>query len=406
MAKITPCMENGKAAVARKLENSLGFGSTEFHVFRSNGAALPEYIFQYIRQESYRRDAESEMTGSVGQKRVPVRFLEQTVLPLPPLPEQKRIVRAVGDLSSRLTLTRDRLARAPKILKAFRQSVLAAACSGRLTEDWRTSHPDIETGGDCLRRVCGETALATIPSEEETIGLPDIPKTWAWSSCEPLCDPKRDMTYGVIKLGVPVESGVPTLRSSDVRWLHVDPRNVKRIAPKIADQYSRTFLRGGELLITVRGTLGGIAVVPKEMAGFNISREVAMVPLRSEFDVHFFCYAVASIWSQNWLSDVTKGVAYTGINIRDLKRLPVGVPPIVEQHEIVRRVEALFKLADKIEARLAVATNRADKLTQAILGKAFRGELVPTEAELAQQEGRDYEPASVLLARIKTERKM
>ncbi len=67
-------------------------------------------------------------------------------------------------------------------------------------------------------------------------------------------------------------------------------------------------------------------------------------------------------------------------------------------------VEALFKLADAIEKRVAAATARANKLTQAILAKAFRGELVPTEAELARQEGRDYEPASVLLARIRAER--
>ncbi len=75
-----------------------------------------------------------------------------------------------------------------------------------------------------------------------------------------------------------------------------------------------------------------------------------------------------------------------------------------EQREIVRRVEALFNLADAIEQRVAAAMARAEKLTQAILAKAFRGELVPTEAELARQEGRDYEPASVLLDRIRAER--
>jgi type I restriction enzyme S subunit len=73
-------------------------------------------------------------------------------------------------------------------------------------------------------------------------------------------------------------------------------------------------------------------------------------------------------------------------------------------HEIVRRVDALFQLADRVEKRVSAATARADKLTQAILAKAFRGELVPTEAELARQEGRDYEPASALLERIRAER--
>ena len=75
--------------------------------------------------------------------------------------------------------------------------------------------------------------------------------------------------------------------------------------------------------------------------------------------------------------------------------------PLAEQHEIVRRVEALFRLADAIDKRVAAATARAEKLTQAILAKAFRGELVPTEAELARREGREYEPASVLLERIR-----
>jgi restriction endonuclease S subunit len=87
-----------------------------------------------------------------------------------------------------------------------------------------------------------------------------------------------------------------------------------------------------------------------------------------------------------------------------LKIWPIPIPAFEEQIEIVRRVDSLFKLADKIEKRVAAATKRADKLTQAILAKAFRGELVPTEAELARKEGRDYEPASVLLERIKSDR--
>lgn len=84
--------------------------------------------------------------------------------------------------------------------------------------------------------------------------------------------------------------------------------------------------------------------------------------------------------------------------------LPIPLPPLTEQEEIVRRVERFFALADQLEKRVASATVRVEKTTQAVLAKAFRGELVPTEAELARQEGREYEPASVLLERIKTER--
>jgi type I restriction enzyme S subunit len=91
------------------------------------------------------------------------------------------------------------------------------------------------------------------------------------------------------------------------------------------------------------------------------------------------------------------------ISFDQLKVTAIAVPPLVEQREVVRRVEALFKLVDAIERRVALATARAERLTQAVLARAFRGELVPTEAELARREGRDYEPASMLLDRIRQE---
>jgi type I restriction enzyme, S subunit len=84
--------------------------------------------------------------------------------------------------------------------------------------------------------------------------------------------------------------------------------------------------------------------------------------------------------------------------------LPIPLPPVEEQDEIVRRVETLFRIADAIETRVARSRRLADKLTQSILAKAFCGELVPTEAELARREGRDYEPASVLFERIEKQR--
>ena len=101
------------------------------------------------------------------------------------------------------------------------------------------------------------------------------------------------------------------------------------------------------------------------------------------------------------LQDFVTGSAQPKLTQSNLNCIPVPLPPLAEQQEIVRRVEAMFKLADSIEEKVQAATICAEKLTQAILAKAFHGELVPTEAELARKEGRDYEPASVLLERIK-----
>lgn len=374
------------------------------HVFicRSAGGVNPPFLFYFLfskeGQDRILENFRGSAQGGINQS-----FAPGTTVPLAPLAEQERIVSKVGDLLPRVNIVRERLAKVPAILKRFRQAVLSAACSGRLTSDWRSGNVRFESGQDTLLRICGNRALIEVPSNEDPVELPEIPEEWIWSRCQYLCEPERIITYGVIKLGPALKNGIGTLRSSDVRWLYIDKDHIKCISPEIAAGYYRTFLKGGEILITVRGSLGGVAVVPKEMAGCNISREVAMLPLHPELNPQFFSYAIASIWSQNWLSEVTKGVAYTGINIRDLKRLPLPVPPIAEQHEIVRRVETMLRLAEAVEKRVATSTVRTENLIRAILAKAFRGELVPTEAELARREGRSFESASDLLVRIKTE---
>jgi type I restriction enzyme, S subunit len=345
-----------------------------------------------------------ENAAGTAQKGVYLRTLSRMPIRIAPISEQKRIAAIIHHFLAVVGRTERRLENASKILELFRQAVLAAACSGTLTEDWRREHhSDLETATALIRRLCG-AKKAFAPDEEDSGDLLPLPNSWQWVRCEALCNPERSFTYGVIKLGAVVEDGVPTLRSSDVRWLRIEADHIKCISRKIADNYSRTYLQGGEILVTVRGTLGGVAVVPNSMKSFNVSREVAVLPFRSELNEMFFSYAIGSQRAQKWLLEETKGVAYTGINIRDLRRLPLPTPPMEEQEEIVRRVEALFKLADAIEKRVAAATLRAERLTQAILAKAFRGELVPTEAELARREGREYEPASVLLERIRAEK--
>lgn len=209
------------------------------------------------------------------------------------------------------------------------------------------------------------------------------------------CVATRVITYGVVKLGEEVPGGVPCLRTSNVRWLSIETAEFKSISPDISAQYGRTILQGGEVLVNVRGTLGGVAVVPKEMRGWNVSREVAVVPVDKQRVLPaFLAYWIASQRSQRWLARVEKGVAYTGINIEDLRALPVACPPIDEQREAVRRVESLFALADSIEARWRASRAQIERLTPSLLAKAFRGELVPQDP--------NDEPASALLARLRS----
>lgn len=126
-AKITPCMENGKIAIAKNLKNGIGFGTTEFHVVRAKDGVLPEWIFYILRQPFFREAAKGKMTGSAGQKRVPVSFLETYKIPLPPLAEQKKIVARLDKLSQLVEGLRQAQARTLSDLIALEQSVLHQA---------------------------------------------------------------------------------------------------------------------------------------------------------------------------------------------------------------------------------------------------------------------------------------
>ena len=103
VAKITPCMENGKCAIARGLTNSIGFGSTEFHVFRCrNEKILTEYLFAFLNREDIRQVAQSHMTGASGHRRVPESFYSKLLIPLPPLDVQKQIVDEFNALDAQI----------------------------------------------------------------------------------------------------------------------------------------------------------------------------------------------------------------------------------------------------------------------------------------------------------------
>ena len=289
-------------------------------------------------------------------------------IPVPPTNEQKRIADKLDAVLARVDACRDRLDRVPAILKRFRQSVVSAAVTGKLTEDWRNQQP---TSSDSLQSK--STMLVN------------------------LCLTGRVITYGVIKLGDETPQGVPCLRTSNVRWLRIDTEGMKRIATGLSTEYSRTILQGGEVLVNVRGTLGGVAVASADMVGWNVSREVAVVPVdATKASPEFLALWIASDNSQRWLSKVEKGVAYVGINIEDLRTLPVELPSLQEQTEIVRRVKFLFAYADRLEARYSAARTQTERLTPSLLAKAFRGELVPQDP--------NDEPASVLLERINAHR--
>jgi type I restriction enzyme S subunit len=148
--------------------------------------------------------------------------------------------------------------------------------------------------------------------------------------------------------------------------------------------------------VTVVGAgIGEAAIAQSECAGFNVARAVAKIPIR-EFSVAFVYHWLCTGTAVAWMKGESREVARPTLNLEQLQTIPVPLPPLAEQQEIVSRLDDLFALADQIEPRYATAKQYVGNLKQSILAKAFRGELVPQDP--------NDEPASFLLERIREAR--
>jgi type I restriction enzyme S subunit len=201
------------------------------------------------------------------------------------------------------------------------------------------------------------------------------------------------------------ESGVKFLTAAQV-W---DNRVLLDEAPLLCQNKARQlrigFAQAWDVLLTHNATVGRVALLPPHKGEVILGTSVTYYRTNDRVLLpQYLCFAMQGQFWQEQLRRVMEQTTRNQVSVTKQVEFLLLVPPVAEQYEIVRRLEALFRLADAIEKRVAAATARAEKLTQAILAKAFRGELVPTEAELARREGRFYEPASALLERIRAVR--
>ena len=387
-----------------------------------------EHYLNRIRLEDY-------VTGSA-QPKLTQAALNRIAVPLAPLEEQDRIIAKIGELLKNVNATRARLAKVLKILKAFRQSVLAAACSGRLTEDWREVHHGVENATELLTRIrvarrCAweKAELAKIrsrgsfpksdkwkdkyvePDTPEASDIPELPETWCCTGIEILLSTsRRGMKTGPFGSSLKKQehqaSGIPVLGIENIGEMKFIEGSKIHISHAKARELAEFDALPDDILISRSGTVGEVCVVPPGLGEARISTNIMRLTLQEgSLLPTYFCYLFnGSPFVLGQTSQLCGGSSRDFLNQRILFSLLLPLPPLEEQHEIVRRVGILFKLAEKIQKRVEAATMRADKLTLAVLAKAFCGELVSTEAEIARSEGRDYEPASKLLERIKAER--
>jgi type I restriction enzyme S subunit len=331
-AKITPCMENGKSAIARSLINGIGFGSTEFHVLRPTRDVCAEWIHFYIRQKWFREEAARNMTGSVGQQRVPVEFLKKAIIPLPPLKEQKRIISRLEQLVSRA----EEAKRLRKLAREEAEKIMQAA----------------------LNKVFSRA------KEEE----------WKWAKLGTLLIKKPQ--YGLTARSSQEKKEVRYIRISDVN----DHGELKDDDPRFLDltseEYEKYKLEENDILIARSGSVGRVYLhrpIKQKcvFASYLIRFKIDSNKLLPKF---FFYFGLSSLYRE-FVENTLRKVAQPNINAKEYCKLKVPLPHLKEQEEIVvylDRINGIRKIVSGIQQK---TEEELEKLIPSILDKAFRGGL-------------------------------
>lgn len=342
-----------------------GYCTTEIIPLKPSNELDGRYLFYWLKHPRFLEYVDAVSHG-LNMPRLGTEAGKIAPFVLAPINEQKRIADKLDAVVARVDACRDRLDRVPAILKRFRQSVLAAAIAGKLTEEWREAHNAMPWRHTHLRDLAVLITKGASPK---------------W----------QGISY------VDAESrGTLFVTSENVREMRMDLSEPKYVESSFDKKQRRSVLRRGDILTNIVGaSIGRSAIFDSEKLA-NINQAVCLIRLKEDVNRHFVLYTLSAPATLEFIHGEKVDVARANVSLEDVGNIPILVPNIEEQGEIARRVQALFAYADSLEARYTAARKQVESLTPALLAKAFSGDLVPQDP--------NDEPASVLLDRIRAAR--
>lgn len=387
----------GKAGIALTDLNNVAFGAFLMLV-RPNETIKSKYFDYYFLSDEYRNTIRL-LAGGVNINNIRKEYITGLKFPLPPLAEQHRIVAKLDTLFASLERSKSRLDKIPLLLKNFKQAVLTQAVTGKLTEEWREGK-ELEDGLKVISQNRIElydkrVQLAKDKGERKPKKLDETlfeffayednynqPKKWELANLKNIADLITDGEHSTPKR---TEDGFYLLSARNVQNGYISLNKVDYV-PK--DEYIKLRKRCNpefmDVLISCSGTVGRVSIVPNDL-DFVMVRSAALLKLQSNKESSKYIeFALRSRIAQDQMLKLQKSTAQANLFIGPIGKIVIPVPPIKEQQEIVSRVESLFAKADAIEARYGTLKQKVDTLPQALLAKAFKGELVaqlPTDGD-------------------------
>ncbi|MGC0798016.1 restriction endonuclease subunit S [Pantoea agglomerans] len=369
---------------------------------------LPKDIERNFFLHWYR--SQSQLIESLGTgttvKGIRLEVLNGLSINLPPLAEQKIIADKLDDLLARVESIKARLGNIPEILKTFRQSVLASAVNGNLTENWRGTYtpniPCFESIAEKKRDLISSGQIKKDLVAEKIEPNFENVREWLYLKLQSLAE---KITDGEHKTPKREKSGRYLLSARNIQNGFISVSNVDYVGEEEFKKLrKRCDPNRGDVLISCSGSVGRICLVDEDDK-YVMVRSAALVRIRGEFiQEKYLMYFLQSPISQKHIEESSKSTAQANLFLGPIKDLVIALPSIDEQAEIVRRVEELFTFANSIEQKIEAALEEISNLTQSVLAKAFRGELTAQWREENPELISGINSAEALLERIAEEK--
>ena len=368
LAKITPCFENGKSAVIAGLPNGLGAGTTELHVFRRLAHVVePDYVLALLKSESFIQAGVPRMTGTAGQKRIPADYFALSPFPLPPLAEQRRIVAKVNELMALCDTLEARQDEETTQKRAAADSALHHLTEAKTPEEaadrWSLLGPrfgelfdDLETIHalrDAIIKAACAGAISDDPegsAQKHDVPFP-IPRNWEWRRLGDLLENVTSGSRGWSQYFAP--HGDRFIRSQDIKLDRIEFEDPVFVHLPGNVEGTRTEVRPADLLLTITGAnTGKCARVEGLDTTAYVSQHVALLRLKNHKHSPFLHMWLTGNWAGRHLLLKDSYGIRSGLNLKQIRELPVPLPSLAEQERIVARVNELTALCDRLEEQV------------------------------------------------------
>ncbi|MDR6489137.1 type I restriction enzyme S subunit [Chryseobacterium vietnamense] len=366
-------------------------------IVRINSKYINPRLLSFFINSIHIQNKIKDLSSGSTRLRISRKNLDTIKFPLPPLPEQERIVEKLDALFTQHEAMKKALERIPQLLKDFRQQVLTQATNGKLTEEWRKTKK-FKTADDLFEEVYkfkfdwAKTESSKDNKEAKrllskirkikAIPIDTLPKQWGYFSLS-------DINHLVVdchnKTAPYQDTGIYLIRTTNIKNGEIILKDIRFVSDETYQFWSKRCIpESGDIIFTREAPMGEAAIIPENMKICLGQRTMLIRTPKNILENKYVLYCLLSNEMKAQINKKAIGTGVKHLRVGDVEDLLIPIPPYLEQQEIVSRVESLFAKADTIEKRYKTLKEKIDSLPQAILHKAFKGKLVsqlPTDGD-------------------------